>query len=408
MNIALVHTALWGRGGAERQLLNLAIELQKLGNYVEIFTTGVNDACYPELQKQVNINVMRHNRFIPIVKSSSYEVGAITGYRNRIHKILARQFYMIGLPAMLKLGKLIPKGFDIINNHNQPTQWAIFSSKKRLKTPVVWMCNEPPSWYYIKGRGIRRLFYYPLFRIYDQLSVKYIDRIVVLSHVAENMVKDAYDLPSTTVRTGLNIEKFRDVSGENIRKKHGLEHDFLLLQVGNLSFNRQSDSIKALHYLPKNHSNRNVKLILDGAGSTKELKAYAEKLGLQDKVLFWHTESDKELVQVYASCDVFIFPQQVTWGLAVIEAMASSKPVIVYKGCGASEIIQDGTNGFVVDNSVEMANRISYLMENPDVCLKIGERSRDFVTENISWTKYALEMNQIFKDTLTLDGRLIK
>ena len=220
MKIAMVHTALWGRGGAERQLLNLAIGLQKLGNEVEIFTTGVNEnTCYPELLKQVTINIMRRNRFVPfkydndLPVSSFDKVGKITNVRNQLQRILVHQFYTSGLPAMLSLGRIIPKGFDVINNHNPPTEWAAFTAKRRLKVPVVWMCNEPPSWFYLKGRGIRKKINWPLFGIWDKISVKYVDRIIVLSRVAESMVRNAYNRSSIVVRTGLDVEKFYNISG---------------------------------------------------------------------------------------------------------------------------------------------------------------------------------------------------
>ena len=41
MRIAILHPSLTWRGGAERQVLNLAVELQRRKNEVEIFTAGV-------------------------------------------------------------------------------------------------------------------------------------------------------------------------------------------------------------------------------------------------------------------------------------------------------------------------------------------------------------------------------
>jgi glycosyltransferase involved in cell wall biosynthesis len=407
MKIAMVHTALGGRGGAERQLLNLAIGLQKLGNEVEIFTTGVNEnTCYPELLKQVTINIMRRNRFVPfkydndLPVSSFDKVGKITNVRNKLQRILVHQFYTSGLPAMLSLGRIIPKGFDIINNHNPPTEWAAFTAKRRLKVPVVWMCNEPPSWFYLKGRGIRTKINWPLFGIWDKISVKYVDRIIVLSRVAESMVRNAYNRSSIVVRTGLDVEKFYNISGEEIRKKYGLENDFILLQVANLAPRRQADSIKALYYLSKNHSN--IKLILDGAGPQGELKKLSEKLGVKDKVLFWHTECDKDLAKVYAACDVFVFPHQITWGLAVVEAMASAKTVIVSKGCGAAEIIQNNVNGMLVENSKpeEIAKKVENLITNPSLRKKIGKNAYEYVKENLSWENYAQQMEKIFEKAI--------
>ncbi len=60
MKIAMIHPSLWGRGGAERQLLRLAIELQNFGHEVEIFTDAVNPQCYPELLRKLTVNVVPH------------------------------------------------------------------------------------------------------------------------------------------------------------------------------------------------------------------------------------------------------------------------------------------------------------------------------------------------------------
>ncbi len=111
------------------------------------------------------------------------------------------------------------------------------------------------------------------------------------------------------------------------------------MQVGNFQASKgQADSIRTLYQLSKNYDR--IKLILDGGGPKEQLVKLSEKLGVSEKVLFLHSNDDEELAQVYAACDVFLFPQQITWGLAVIEAMAASKPVIVSNKCGASEIIQ--------------------------------------------------------------------
>jgi glycosyltransferase involved in cell wall biosynthesis len=410
MRIAMVHTPLWGRGGAERQILRLAIELQKRGNAVEIFTPVVNEkTCYPDLLKQVTVNVIPQSRFVPFNPgsepsiSSTSKVGEITDRKNRFQRIAVHQFYTSGLPSMLRLGKIIPKGFDIINNHNAPTEWAVFIAKRRLKVPVVWMCNEPPSWFYSGGkRGIGEKISWPLFEIWDKTSVKYIDEILVLSHAAQDLVRNVYNLPSRVVRTGLDVDKFVDVSGYELRKKLGLEKDFVLLQVANLApVKRQFDSIMALHYLAKDHGN--VKLVLDGAGPQEELRRFSEKLGVKDKVVFSHAKCDEELAEVYAVCDVFVFPPQITWGLAVVEAMASSKPVIVAKGCGVAEIIQDNVNGMQVEYAKPkaIAEKVESLINDPSLRRKMGRNAFEYVKDNLSWEKFAKNMESVFEQAIS-------
>ena len=142
--------------------------------------------------------------------------------------------------------------------------------------------------------------------------------------------------------------------------------------MGNLEINkRQVDSVRTLSYLSKNYDH--IKLILDGGGRREELAKLSEKLGVKDKVLFLHTNDDEELAKVYAACDVFLFPAQITWRLAVIEAMASGKPVIVSKKCGASEIIQSSVNGVVVDhaNPEQITKSAELLLNNTKLRKKI-------------------------------------
>ena len=409
MKIALIHTPLWGRGGAERQVLMLAIELQKLGNEVELFTpVAIKEACYPELMRQITIRETPKNQFIPYTRegaltSSISKIGDISGHRNPLRRIAVNQFYALGLPSMLRLGKSIPKGFDVINNHNAPTEWAAFEAKRRLKTPTVWMCNEPPSWFYFApGRGIRKMLTWPLFELWDKTSVRYIDEITVLSHVAEKLVKNVYDRPAKVVRSGVDLEKFKNVSGNEIRQKHGLENDFVLLSVCNLApIKRPADSIMALHLLSKRHDN--VKLVFDGSGPRENLIRLAEKLGIKDKVLFLHSKNDEELVKVYASCDAFVFPPPITWGLAVIEAMAASKPVVVSNACGASEIIEDNVNGMVIEHAKpeQMAKKVEILINDSGLRRSIGRNAAEYVATNLSWKNYAKSMESIFEQTIS-------
>jgi glycosyltransferase involved in cell wall biosynthesis len=99
---------------------------------------------------------------------------------------------------------------------------------------------------------------------------------------------------------------------------------------------------------------------------------------------------------------VFLFPAQITWGLAVIEAMAASKPVIVSNKCGASEIIQSNVNGIVVDHAKpeEITKQVELLMNNADLCKKLGEHAYEYVKSHLSWEKYARTMETIFEKAL--------
>ena len=413
MKIAMIHTPILGRGGGERQILRLAIELQRMGHEVEIFTSALNaENSYPDMISNLTVNVIPH----PLGKKmprwlmpaevtqkvgSEAEKGEASGLREWMRRNMGRQFYTIPyeLPSMLNIGRKIPKGFDVINNHNHPSEWAAFFAKKRLNAPIVWMCNEPPFWFFVPEltRGLRKINW-PVYNLLDKTAVNYIDEILVLSHAASGYVHKAYNRTSKVVRSGIDAERFSKATGAVIREKYGLEKDFVLLQVGNIELNkRQTDSVKALKILSKKYGG--VRLIFDGGGRREELVRLSEKFGLKEKVIFRRSTNDTELAEVYAACDVFLFPAQITWGLAVVEAMAASKPVIVSNRCGASEIIENGVNGMIVDHADPqgMAEKVEFLMNNSGFLRKLGVKAREYVKSHMSWEKYSQSMEGVFE-----------
>jgi glycosyltransferase involved in cell wall biosynthesis len=303
---------------------------------------------------------------------------------------------------MFNIGKAIPDRFDIINNHNFPTEWAAFYAKKRLKVPVVWICNEPPFWFFHpEQRKGKNIIHWPLFEIFDKIAVKSIDEIFSMSHIDATLIRKAYGRSSILIREGLDIEPFQNASGEEFRRRHGLQNDYLMLQVGSLVYYKHPDaSIKALAYLSDKEG---VKLILVGIGATDRYKELATKLGIRDRVMFLHNVSEKELASIYKACNIFVFPAAQTWGLVVTEAMAAGKPVIVSSKAGASEIIENNVNGIVIDDETPeiLAAEIKRLIDDPTLATKIGENALNYVKNNLSWDSYAKNMEKVFQEAIS-------
>jgi len=416
MRIAMIHTPFGARAGAERQILKLAIELGRMGHEVEVFTNGINEHSYPEFFRKVKVNVIPHplagklprgltpqiaNPKIRLTPSREVQRGP--SLRRWMRQLVGRQFYTSEVPAMFELGRKIPKRFDIINNHNFPTEWAGFIAKKRLKVPLVWMCNEPPLWFFIpeQRRGLRKINW-PLLELLDKAVVNYVDEIMVLSHVSEEYVRRAYNRLSRVVRTAVDAELFHNANGENLRRKYGFENSFVLLFVGGSVYARRGDIVRALHILSKKYDN--IRLILDTVRERETLTSLSEKLGVRDKVLFLHSTSDTELAEVYAACDVFVYPSSASpWGLVVTEAMAASKPVIISKLVGTSEIIQNHINGIVIDwaKPEEIAKQVEMLINNPKLGRKLGENAYAYVKNNLSWERYAKNVENVFLETIS-------
>jgi glycosyltransferase involved in cell wall biosynthesis len=126
-----------------------------------------------------------------------------------------------------------------------------------------------------------------------------------------------------------------------------------------------------------------VGLVFAGTGSSdRELMERATKIapGAIQFLGFVHRE---ELPEIYALAEALIFPTRSDpWGLVVNEAMACSLPVIVTSVAGcASDLVQDGCNGFVVrpGDASQLAIAMTNLAEDSSQGRKMGLRSREHI-----------------------------
>jgi UDP-glucose:(heptosyl)LPS alpha-1,3-glucosyltransferase len=117
-------------------------------------------------------------------------------------------------------------------------------------------------------------------------------------------------------------------------------------------------------------------------------------LGISKRVIF--AGMQKDVVPYYAAADAFVLPTLYdAFANSVLEAMASSLPVITSFKCGAVDIIENERNGFVCD-SLDTGTIIRYmhLMRDPAVRKSVGDAGRTtvagFTTENMSKHLYTL------------------
>jgi glycosyltransferase involved in cell wall biosynthesis len=96
-----------------------------------------------------------------------------------------------------------------------------------------------------------------------------------------------------------------------------------------------------------------------------------------DRVRFVHKPTQEELLQLYRSADLFIFPSQTdTQGLVLAEAMSQGLPVVALDGPGQRDIIRNGINGFIVNNAQQAAVAIKRIAKNRVFHAKLSSSAR--------------------------------
>jgi UDP-glucose:(heptosyl)LPS alpha-1,3-glucosyltransferase len=124
----------------------------------------------------------------------------------------------------------------------------------------------------------------------------------------------------------------------------------VLLLVGS-GFERKGleYAVRALARLPAS-----VRLEVAGKGNPVPYLRLAARLGVADRLRFLGSANRME--EVYANADILVHPAiYEPFSNACLEAMACGLPVVSSRVNGASEIIQPGCNGNVVDDPADAA-----------------------------------------------------
>ncbi|MCH5296314.1 MAG: glycosyltransferase [Ruminococcus sp.] len=171
-----------------------------------------------------------------------------------------------------------------------------------------------------------------------------------------------YDI--RVVNNGIDLSVFHPTNS-NFREKYGLKDKTILLGVSSVWDERKgfNDFINLSKILPSKY-----KIVLVGVSSAQIQKIPKEILAIE------HTESQKQLAEIYSASDVFLnLTYEDTFPTVNLEALACGTPVVSYNSGGSAEIIRKFGGGIVLDSKTpeavkENIGRATAI--KPEDCLK--------------------------------------
>ncbi|MFP4845202.1 glycosyltransferase [Winogradskyella sp. PE311] len=173
--------------------------------------------------------------------------------------------------------------------------------------------------------------------------------------------------------------------------------DKILLSVGQLDDNKNIASlIKQFHKL----SGYKLIIVGDGPGK-KELKRLTLKLKLTDQINFIDRKTNSDLIEYYKISDIFILPSKSdTFGFVVSEALVSGLPVLCSKYAGASSLIKDGFNGYIINPKASYSDKIGLAFKN----LSVLSTNALSCMSTYTLENKAIGLNEIFKSVLSIEN----
>ncbi|MDD1772733.1 MAG: glycosyltransferase [Methanomassiliicoccales archaeon] len=202
------------------------------------------------------------------------------------------------------------------------------------------------------------------------------------------------------IPTGVDLDRFNPgVDGSPIRERYGLDDKKVILHLGRIAWEKNIDLvIRGFARLVEQEPD--AVLLLVGKGPAKEhIEELAKELGVGGKVVFTGFVPDDDLPQYYAACDVLTLASKFeTQGLVVLEAMAMGKPVSGIRYRAIAELIIEGENGSLFEETPESwSNATLRLLNEPEryregAMAKANEYSAgQWTTRLVDIYRYAVE-----------------
>jgi len=168
--------------------------------------------------------------------------------------------------------------------------------------------------------------------------------------------------------------------------------------------------IKAFSLVVKNYTgDKDLILEITGGGTDLELlKKLARSLKVENKVIFKGEVPHTKVVDMLNRLDIYVaLSRQESFGVAIIEAMACEKPVVVSDAYGLVEVTVAGKTGFVIqkENAKAAADAILKLVADEDLRVEMGKAGREHVLENYTWGKSLDLMIDAYEKTTQIRSR---
>lgn len=229
--------------------------------------------------------------------------------------------------------------------------------------------------------------------IYEQINPE----IIVPSQYMYDLIKQSPLTKHFTnvhiIPLGIDLNKFsKNINQKEARKKFNIPEDNIVL------FLRAQEAFKGTSYIVEalQMLDTDKKVTILTCDEKNRLEAVENKYNIID----YGRMNNEELIHAYNACDVFLMPSLgETFGLMAVEAMACSKPVVVFNNTALPSVTHAPECGVLVENknSKKLMEAIKELIENEDERKKRGALGRKICEENYNIENYNNSLIELYK-----------
>ena len=228
-----------------------------------------------------------------------------------------------------------------------------------------------------------------------------IARYLAVSSVAREVLWKKYWARTTIIPNGVDTRRFRP----NAAPREKLKDKYLnILYVGRI------DERKGLTYLldafkkVQNETAVPIRLLIAGTGELEKLCRQKVKKEKIRNAVFLGYIKEAELAKVYAEADIFCSPAIFgeSFGVVLLEAMASGLPVVAFANEGYREVLTGPASRLAVKvkDVSALCAALKEVVENAPLRQELREWGLREVREKYSWDKVGEQVLGVYREAL--------
>ncbi|MEM2851512.1 MAG: glycosyltransferase family 4 protein [Candidatus Bathyarchaeia archaeon] len=255
--------------------------------------------------------------------------------------------------------------------------------------------------------------YHPLIRpkflspFYLKVVKTIINLLITTSEdLKKKALKNGFPPRIIPIPQGVDLERFDfKIEKEKTREQLGVADEPLVLSVAQLI--PRKGLIYLIRAVPEVlKSVPNAKFVIAGEGPERpKLEEEIKQLGVENAVKLLGGTSYDMVPKLYAAADVFVLPTLYdAMPHAIYEAMAMAKPVIATRVGGIPEVIENGSDGLLVEamKPDEIAKAAVTLLKNRELTIRLGKNALKKIKEMYTWEKIVQRYEQAYREVMKI------
>jgi glycosyltransferase involved in cell wall biosynthesis len=263
--------------------------------------------------------------------------------------MLWRRVYRLTFPLdIVKTIRWLPrlKNFDMVIAYFYPLTWLGYLAKKfyRVKYTFWYVGLSEPQLY----TRLNERIYIRIHKFLTRFTTRNVDRAVAISKYSQQELKKNTGLDSEIVYCKVDMKRFHPgIDGSEIRKKHGIGNNPVILFVGALHSGKGVHLLIQAFELVRENLPK-AKLVIGGRPDHPHYFEELKRLS-SDSVIFTGFVDDALLPLYYNMCDIYATCSlQENFNLPLVEAQMCGKPVVAFNLGSHPEVIDK--NGILVES----------------------------------------------------------